>query len=103
AWETQGQVLWADLSRGLSEMLPTAVPGEGKGRKHPALAANPQGQTLVAWTEGTGWNKGGSVAGQAYDAKNHPIETGSGRAEGLPAWGAPAVFARADGTFVVVY
>ena len=35
-----------------------AVPGDAetvKGRKHPAIAADEMGRTLVAWAEGTGW------------------------------------------------
>ena len=33
-----------------------SVPVKGK---HPVLATNPSGETLLAWTEGTGWQRGG--------------------------------------------
>ena len=35
---------------------------EAKGRKHPVVAGNARGETILAWTEGVGWNRGGSVA-----------------------------------------
>jgi hypothetical protein len=30
--------------------------------KHPVVIGNSRGEVLLAWAEGTGWNKGGSVA-----------------------------------------
>ena len=69
--------------------------------KHPALASNAKGEILLAWTEGTGWAKGGSVAWQLYDATGNP--TGQrGKVEGLPAWSLPTVFASRD-AFTIVY
>jgi hypothetical protein len=73
-----------------------------KGVKHPAVAVNSKGEVLLAWAEGTGWNKGGAVAWQvAIPGNDHPL-SGRGR-EGLPVWSRPAAFARPDGSFVVVY
>ena len=41
AWETGGQVYWAPvIGLGNREIEPVAAPGEGKGRKHPRLAAS---------------------------------------------------------------
>ncbi len=96
AWESQDQVYWAMVGgKGL------APPGKGS-RKHPVLARNTAGQVILAWAEGTGWNKGGSVAWQVFDAISKPMDNGAGKAEGLPVWSMPAVFAKGDG-FVIVY
>jgi hypothetical protein len=74
-----------------------------KGAKHPAVAINSKGEVLLAWAEGTGWNKGGTVAWQVRTADNNqPALAGRGR-EGLPVWSRPAAFARPDGSFVVLY
>ena len=36
---------------------------EGSGiRKHPSVAINAAGERLFAWTEGTAWARGGTVA-----------------------------------------
>jgi hypothetical protein len=57
---------------------------------------------LLAWTEGTGWKKGGALAWQVYDnvgnaAKDH------GRREGaIPVWSLPAAVAVGD-EFVLVH
>ncbi|MBX9624881.1 MAG: glycoside hydrolase [Gemmataceae bacterium] len=103
AWETAGEVYFArvDPSTGKrSEKV--SPPGAGKGRKHPALAVNSRGETALAWTEGTSWGKGGTVAWQVFDRDGQP--TGAqGRADGVPAWSLVAVFARPDGGFTVIY
>ena len=59
AWETDGQVYFADLTR--ASAVPVSAPGEGKGRKHPRIAMAPDGETLMVWTEGTGWARGSSM------------------------------------------
>src|SRR5438270_612792 len=104
AWETQGQVKFTRVERGtVKHSPPVPAPGSGHGRKHPSLAVNPAGETLLAWTEGTGWNKGGALAWQVFDAKGQP--TGEkGRVDGaIPAWGLAAAVTRADGGFTVVH
>jgi len=104
AWETKGQVYWAridDATGKTSAFVPG--PGQAKNRKHPAIAANGQGLVLMAWAEGTGWQRGGSVAWQVYGSDGAPAPNAAGRAAGLPAWDLPAAFARPDGSFVVLY
>lgn len=104
AWETSGQIFWTALADGeTATPKPIAAPGESKIRKHPALACNTAGQVILGWTEGTGWNRGGSVAWQVYDSAGNPLPSERGHAEGLPVWGSCAAFARRDGTFVVAY
>ena len=104
AWETKQQVFFSQLNEGASARKePTAVPGRAENRKHPVLAASADGQFIVAWTEGTGWNKGGMVAWQVYGRDGRPREGQVGRAEGLPVWGVAAAIALPDGSFRVLY
>jgi hypothetical protein len=103
AWETGEQVHFARIDQKTGERsAPISPPGDPKRRKFPVMAANARGQTILAWTEGMGWQKGGSVAWQIFDDKGKPIGE-TGRAEGVPTWSLVAVFARPDGNFVIVY
>ncbi len=86
SWETEKQVYFAPLDmRGNAIGKPTAAPGEGNNRKHPAIAVNQRGQILLAWTEGTGWKKGGSLAWQLFNEAGQPLSN-QGLSLGLPAW-----------------
>jgi hypothetical protein len=103
AWETGGQVYWARLDcEGHRASEPMPAPGEGKGRKHPRLAVNQNGEVLLVWTEGTGWQKGGSLAWQIYDQSGRPNAT-RGQHPGIPAWSFAAVIARKDNGFSILY
>ena len=66
------------------------------------MAADARGQTILVWTEGVGWNRGGSVVWQVYDKDGKPTAE-KGRADGVPTWSLVAAFARPDGSFVVLY
>ncbi|HUY32173.1 MAG TPA: sialidase family protein [Pirellulales bacterium] len=104
AWETEGQVYYGRIdSKTRKPGRPIAAPGGTGKRKHPVVAANERGEVLLAWTEGMGWNQGGSVAWQHYDAKGRPVAGTQGQASGVPVWSLPAVYARPDGGFVVLY
>ncbi len=93
AWENNGQVF----------MSPSVSPtGAGDRRKYPTLATNANGQTLMAWTEGSGWNKPGRVTWQLFDASNHPVGDPAKTIAGTT-WSYPAAFSRADGSFVILY
>ena len=101
-WETAGQVYLAVADpQTLQVSAPLAPAGVAK-RKHPVAVANATGHTLFAWTEGTGWNKGGAVAWQVFDKEGKPTAE-KGRADGVPAWSLATAFAKQDGTFVIVY
>ncbi|HVX13005.1 MAG TPA: hypothetical protein VHC22_17610 [Pirellulales bacterium] len=102
AWETQGQVYFGRVHDGRISH-PTPAPGLTGGRKHPTVAVNKSGQIVLAWTEGMGWERGGMVAWQIFDADQRPIAGAAGRAAGVPVWSLVAAFARPDGQFVVVY
>jgi hypothetical protein len=98
-WETGGQVYFEELTK--ANAAPVSAPGEGKDRKHPRVAIAPDGNILMVWTEGTGWQRGGSLAWQEFDDKGKPgIEHGT--APGVPTWSFGAVVAKPGG-FVIVY
>lgn len=103
AWETQGQIHFGRIDPAAGKVARIlTVPGEATSRKHPSIATTASGRTLVAWTEGMGWKKGGSLAWQVYDSNLEP--TGEiGHAEGVPAWSLIAAFARPDGGFTILY
>jgi hypothetical protein len=101
AWETKGQVYFSRLDpRTLEPSPPVAAPGNGD-RKHPAVAVNGQGETILVWTEGTGWQRGGSLAWRVFDSSGRPTRE-SGRLEsGVPVWGLATVVARSDGFTII--
>ena len=102
AWETAGAVQLAALDattvKALAPVSPTA---SGKGR-HPALAVNKVGETLVVWSEGTGWQRGGAVAWQVFGVDGRPAGEPQ-RRDGVPVWGLAAAVAEPDGAFTVIY
>src|SRR5207248_3141072 len=50
AWETDGQVYYCRIDPASGRhSAERAAPGDGKGRKHPVVAANAQGQTILVW------------------------------------------------------
>jgi hypothetical protein len=103
AWEHDGQVEWAHINRTTGQVsAPTVPPGPSGARKHPALARNRRGETLLAWTDGTSWNKGGSVAWQVFDPSGRPTAD-RGLMPGVPTWGLVAAAALQDGRFLIVY
>ena len=103
AWETEKQVYFSRVKAATDEIA-SPVPGTGSpgNRKYPAVVVNSRNETLLAWTEGMGWNKGGVAAWQVFDQDGHP-ETLGGKAEGVPAWSLVGAFSRPDGSFVIVY
>ena len=104
AWETKEQIYFADFRPDGSRLTPPlSAPSGGNGpRKHPVVVANANGQTLLAWTEGTGWSRGGSVAWQVY-GPDGPLPALQGRQPGVPVWGLLTAFARPDGGFTLLY
>jgi hypothetical protein len=103
AWETAGQVFYKEIGSGAAKGPATvAAPGEATGRKHPRLAANVKGETLLVWTEGMAWARGGSVAWQPFDRSGRPIGT-TGAQPGVPVWSFAAAIAHPNGSFRVFY
>lgn len=103
AWEKAGEVFFDEINpQSLHLSSPVAAPGASDDRKHPAVAANAHGQVLLAWTEGTGWLKGGSLAWQLFDSAGRPIGP-KGHANGVPVWGMPSVVVGRGGNFTIYY
>jgi hypothetical protein len=100
AWETSGQIFFVTVSAAQVGRI-QSPPGTAK-RKHPVAVSNARGEILVAWTEGTGWARGGTAHWQVF-GKNGAPELEQGRGENLPAWDLVAAFAKPDGSFVVIY
>jgi hypothetical protein len=101
AWETAKQVYFAPIDcRTRKVGTPIAAPGASSNRKHPAIATARNGQTLLVWTEGTGWSKGGSLAWQRFDKAGRPLGA-SGASPGLPAWDFAAAVSVQDRFFVI--
>ena len=78
------------------------APGKGTCR-HPAVAVNKNGEILLAWSEGTAWKKGGTLAWQVYDASGKPSGHTGRVVDGIPVWGNAAVVAQPDGRFLIIH
>ncbi len=103
AWEKAGEVYFDTVNRQTFKLSSSfAAPGHGNDRKHPAVAANSHGDVLLAWTEGTGWKQGGSLAWQLFDKSGQPLGS-VGHAPGVPVWGMPSVYTGPDGNFTIIY
>jgi hypothetical protein len=104
AWETNGQVFFTRVDRQSGAVQgPISPPGRAGSRKHPAVAASDSGETILVWTEGTGWQKGGALAWQAFDASGQPNGKAGFLDGGVPVWGLATVVARPDGGFVIIH
>jgi hypothetical protein len=84
-----------------SKLRPAFSP-QARGAKHPVTATNRRGETLLAWTEGTGWQRGGKVGWQIVNSSG-AVVAGEEHRDGLPVWGTVAVSADPDNGFTVVY
>jgi hypothetical protein len=101
ATETGDQVEWASLATdGLKPGSAISVSSAKSG--HPSIATNANGDVLVAWAEGAGWAKGGSLKWQLYDTNDAPVELEAPVAE-IPTWSFPAAVTAAGNNFVVIY
>ena len=102
AWEMQQQIYSAVLDpdhRSLSAVAP--MPGAAV-RKHPSVAVNSAGDRLIAWTEGTAWARGGSVAWALQNRKGEQTASAA-NAGGVPVWGLVSAIARPDGAFLIFH
>jgi hypothetical protein len=103
AWETQGQIYLTQTGPTMKPGEPVAAPGRPERRKHPSIAANADGQILLAWVDSRGWGRDGVLRWQLLDAAGNPVRGESGRAEGFSVFSVPAVFASPDGGFTIVH
>lgn len=104
AWKNQDQVYFAALNtegKMLSE--PVSPSGVGENRQHQVVVANAQDETLLAWTEGTAWGKGGSLVWQLFDKNGKPIGERGHAGSGVSVWSLLTAFARPDGSFILIF
>lgn len=102
ATERDGRIYLQSLKPGTSD-AGKPVDVLGRRAKHPAMASNKDGEVLVVWTVGTGWNKGGALNWQLLDASGNRVLTESGTRDGVPKWSFAAVYAKPDGSFEILY
>lgn len=102
AWETRGTISSVEVDAQGRPIGKAVTVSLGTTSKHPAMATNARGETLVAWTEGTGWQRGGQLAWIVLDSKGQPLGARAQQA-GIPVWGHPAVFASSESEFVILY
>lgn len=101
AWEREGQVFLGLFENGSTTPTQLISPqGEAGQRKHPVLAVNEKGELLLAWTVGTGWQKGGGLAWQLFDGSFQPMMV-RGTTTGVSVWSFGGAAAVAD-KFVVL-
>lgn len=101
AWETSGRV-FSGMIDPVDLRVATPIEAPGSNQKHPSIATAADGSTLLAWTEGTGWQRGGALAWQVVD-KNGTVVSSGRKADAVPVWGLPSAYAGRDGGFVIVY
>lgn len=101
AWESNGRIHASPSLRALPP-IPIVLGAPNRNAKHPRAAINKRGETLLVWTEGTGWQRGGSLAWQLFTPDGKPADN-SGRHDGIPAWSFAAPYANPDDTFTVLY
>jgi hypothetical protein len=102
AWETEQQIYSATLDpdrRTIGSVTPMA--GTAK-RKHPSVAINAAGDRLIAWTEGTAWARGGTVA-WALQTRRGELTASAANVGAVPVWGLVSAVARPDGSFVIFH
>jgi hypothetical protein len=97
AWETNSVIYTALLTE---KSEPLAV-SSGQAR-HPAVAVNARGETLVSWSIGTGWQRGGELGWTILDSSGK-LSGQRGKSPGVPVWSHTATFALANGDFVVLH
>lgn len=97
AWEKDGRIVTGRLDAAVGSSRQVGP----KNAKHPVLARNSRGQTLVACVIGSGWNKAGTLHWDLLDEQG--LSTASGGSDPLPLWSHTAVYTHPDGSFVLLH
>lgn len=95
AWESDGKIYFSN-----KEGSSMAVPGRG-AKKHPVIVENKSGNMLVVWTEGTGWNKGGSLCWQVVSSGGMPKSRVEKISNGVKVWSVVSAFVDGDKFYIV--
>ena len=101
AWETQGQVYFADTTDLADAVSPTG--SAQSRRKNPAVAVNHRGEAVLAWADGPGIRSGGTLSWQRFDSDRKPVSEPSGGEDTIADGSVAVALAQPDGTFVVIY
>lgn len=96
AWENDGQIVTGILADGGESTRKIGPPNA----KHPIMARNARGETLIASVIGSGWSKAGTLHWDTLDTEGRVTTSGDG--ETLPVWSYAAAYACPDGSFVVL-
>jgi hypothetical protein len=103
AWETEGEVFAGPVDRSRAAVPTRFSPPKGtRPRKHPRLAVNRDGDVLMAWADGAGWEKGGELRYAVFDRAGTPL-VGDTAVAPLPVWSFGAAIASPDGRLIVLY
>ena len=100
--EKAGQVALNIIDPKSSKTTGLRIPDTGKAAKHPIAVGNKRGEFLLAWIEGSGWNRGGTIAWQIFDAQGKPTSA-KGRGQSSPTWSLLSAVARPNGDFLLFY
>ena len=104
AWETEKQIYFGRIDPSNGKVSkPTPAPGTGPNRKHPAVAINGQGETLLVWTEGTAWQRGGTLAWQVFDTAGRATGEKGSLPGGIGVWSLATAIAGPDGRFIIFH
>ena len=95
AWENDGKIYFTNQSGKVM-----SIPGKGN-KKHPVIAENSQGNLLVAWAEGTGWNRGGSLCWQEINQNGRPISKINKISNGVKVWSLINTFSDGSNFYIV--
>jgi len=101
AWETAQQIYSTTLDPATGKVGEiAALPGSGI-RKHPSVAVNQAGDRLIAWTEGTGWNRGGTLAWRLTDRTGNELGA-EAQAGPVPVWGLVSAVPLSNSSFLIL-
>ena len=101
AWETAQQIYTAVIDPVTRTVSTPSAPDGSAVRKHPSIAVNAAGERVLAWTEGTAWARGGTLAWELQNTSGRRLDGRSG-AGAVPAWSLVTAVALPDGSFAIV-
>ena len=99
-WMSEGRIRLGRM--GVTDSV-RALSESGRKANHPVVVPlEGSGSLVVAWTEGTAWQRGGDLAWRTVGAdasQDSPVQ----RLPGVPVWGSVAAWREADGHVTIVY
>ncbi|MGH9583399.1 MAG: sialidase family protein [Bryobacteraceae bacterium] len=102
AWESHKKVQFGRIDAADGRVPKAVTVSQAADQKYPALAENKAGDLLVAWTEGMGWKRGGSLSWRVFNRSGKTAGDPS-EVKGVPAWSFIAAYPRRDGKFAILY